>query len=200
MPQSLFTNHIPTGMYKLLYTLLISVLFFSACSSVDLSFVNKVKRFEPQWMILSEQMTEIKRNLNITSRRYGEDMEIVSQRISRGEISSSGNVFSMKSQYQKVIDERDEIQKEYDGLYQRFTQKVHDFNSWENMVLNGKVDMGTAEQDFAGFKKDYEQLDKSIDELGEKLTTNIVNHNKILRQLSRTLGLYTNFDIDPGNN
>ena len=62
-------------MQKSLQYILILIAFSTlACGGVDITFVNQVKIFEPQWIDLSEKFSFVQRNLDLTEKRYDQDL------------------------------------------------------------------------------------------------------------------------------
>lgn len=172
------------------------LLVFGSCQSVDLSFVNQVKRFGPQWMVLSEKLSFIERNLSITERRYLKDLESVNGRLRRYQPAESSAVYGNINRYRSTIAERDKIKTQFEADKKAFVEKVQAFNAWENKLMKHKLDMDSANQSFETYQEDYQTLFKSIDALQQSTIENIEQHNLILRSLTRDLGMFENFDIE----
>ncbi len=169
---------------------------FFACESMDLAFINKMKRFEPQWMTLSEELTFLDRNLNISANRYQRDLELIEQKMEVRNTRSQ-KVLDQRADLKSLILERDRIQTEFDALKETFTAKVYEFNEWQNQVMKNNLSLEDAERDFTLFQEEYNILGGQASKLRDELLTNLTSHNVILRQLSEQLKMYTNFDIVP---
>ncbi len=181
------------SLYPILFFL--SILLFAGCGREDLALVNQIKRLEPQWMELSEKVSFIDRNLGITQRRYVEDLEVINQRMRK--TYGGESVSNLRNQYKNVISERDEIKERFEKEKSSFVETVYGFNEWENKVMKNKIDEEEAYQTLATYQDFYTEANSNIDDLFNDLVSNINSHNSILRNLSRQLNLYTNFDIDP---
>ncbi|MEZ4826138.1 MAG: hypothetical protein R3C61_07565 [Bacteroidia bacterium] len=179
-----------------IFLLLTSLLIFSGCDSVDLSLVNQVKRFEPEWMSLSEKVSFIDRNLRITHQRYDKDLEEVNPFISDPGTAERTNLYGMRSQYRNMVTERDAIQKKFDTTKERFVTAVTEFNEWQNKLMKKRLDQDKARIQLQQYHSDYQELYKEIDELQNQLIQNINQHNSLLRQITTALKLYTNYDIN----
>ena len=182
----------------ILLVLLFSLLFLgSGCDATDLSLLNQVKRFEPEWMKLSEKVMYIDRNLRIAKRRYQEDFETINPYLSDPNFDERTQLYGLRSQYRNVMSERDELQKKFDAARQEVISTVERFNDWQNKLMQGKLETETARQALAEYQRKYEELYKEVDQQQSEVITNIETHNRILRQIASALGLFTNFDINP---
>lgn len=178
--------------------LLFSLLFLgSGCDSTDLSLLNQVKRFEPEWMKLSEKVMYIDRNLRIAKRRYQEDYETINPYLSDPNFDERTQLYGLRSQYRNVMSERDELQGKFDASRQEFVSAVESFNDWQNQLMQGKLETEAAREKLAEYQRQYEVLYQEIDEQHSTVIANIETHNRILRQIAGALGLFTNFDINP---
>lgn len=184
-------------MQKIYFSLLLSfLLILSACGSADLSLINEVKRFEPRWMSLSEQTAKIRHNLSITERRYNKDLDIVSPILNQ-KARSKPDLLRYRSEYGRVIKDRDELKEVFDGKYADLKQTVQEFSDWENKLMKQELDEEQAALDFQRFVIKHESLEKDIDHIYTELVKNIEKHNSILRRIASILGLFNNFNIDP---
>ncbi|MDX2246217.1 MAG: hypothetical protein SF052_05555 [Bacteroidia bacterium] len=180
----------------LIFFTLIFVLIHSGCESVDLSLVNQVKRFEPEWMNLSEKVSFIDRNLRITNQRYEKDLEEVNPFISDPGTAERTDLYGMRSQYRNMIAERDDIQKKFDESKTHFVTAVTEFNEWQNKLMKKRLDSDKARIQLQEYQRTYRELYKEIDTLQNELIRNINKHNSLLRQITSALKLYTNYDIN----
>jgi chromosome segregation ATPase len=183
---------------SILFAFSLSLLLLgSGCDSTDLSLLNQVKRFEPEWMKLSEKVMYIDRNLRIAQRRYQEDFETINPYLSDPNFDERTQLYGLRSQYRNVMSDRDELQKQFDRSRQAFVSSVESFNDWQNKLMQGKLETETARQELADYQRQYEELYKEIDGQQSEVIANIETHNRILRQIASALGLFTNFDINP---
>lgn len=178
-------------------SLILSILMLmgSSCGPSDLSLINQVKRFEPEWMNLSEKVSFINQYLRLTERRYAKDLEEVDPFIKDPGISERNNLMGLRSQYRNLMAERDEIQAEFDEQQATFIATVERFNEWQTRLMKNKLSESEAPQSFQQFKEDYATLKQAMSESESKLLDNIELHNSILRQITSSLKLYTNYDI-----
>lgn len=172
------------------------LLVLSGCESVDLSLVNQVKRFEPEWMSLSEKVSFIDRNLRITHQRYDKDLEEVNPFISDPGTAERNDLYGMRSQYRNMIAERDAIQKKFDDSKTNFVTSVNEFNEWQNKLMKKRLDQDKARIQLQEYRRTYQALYKEVDDLQNQLMQNINQHNSLLRQITSALKLYTNYDIN----
>lgn len=167
----------------------------TSCGEKDLSLINEVKRFDPEWMNLSEQVSGIDRLLRITDRRYEQDLNEVDPFISDPKSNERSNLFGAKSRYKNMMAERDEIRTKFEGNKEKFVETVHRFNAWQNELMKNKVDLSTARTTFDAFQKEYAALKEEISKTEGEVEDNIRSHNSIMRQITTSLKLYTNYDI-----
>ena len=160
------------------------------CSSQDLALINEVKRFEPQWMDLSEKVTSMQRTLRITELRYPKDLEVI-----KAEIGNSGHD-NLLSQYRRISRERSEIHERFKTQKESLTQQVVSFNDWETDLMKNRLDEYEARTKFNEFRKGYRDLVREIDEIHSDMVRNIEVRNSVAFQLGRQLGLYQNFAIE----
>ena len=180
-----------------IYTILLFSLLVTGCGSIDLSLVNEVKRFEPEWMNLSETVTYIDKNMDVTLRRYDADWAEVEPYMKDPRTISRSNLQGLRSQYMNMKSSRDEILENFQKQKEKFVKEVDGFNSWVNQLMKNKLDQDDAAQQFKTYKKNHEELKTEMISIQEDLIKNIQEHNSILRQITSALRLYTNFDINP---
>ena len=166
-----------------------------ACGGVDITFVNKVKIFEPKWIDLSEKFSFIQRNLDLTDRRYDQDLSQVESLFSSVGSDARVELSNLRSKYREMIKERDEIRKDSENKNDSFSELVHSFNDWENKLMKGKLDEEKARADFIIYQKEYEKLDREVRELQTRLLKNIETHNSLLQSMTRKLEIFTNYDM-----
>ncbi|TAE52038.1 MAG: hypothetical protein EAZ89_09145 [Bacteroidetes bacterium] len=171
-------------------------LLVMACGSSDLSLVNQVKRFEPEWAYVSEKVTFIDRNLRITHRRYDEDLRQVEPLIGRADSLSRPALHKLTSQYQEMARERDDIEKRFEEQKKQFVAQVKEFNDWETRLMKGRISTGSANRQFAEFRTTHQAVKNEMDKLYEELTQNLDRHNALIRQLAEGVNLYTSLAID----
>lgn len=181
----------------IIYPLCLFVILFActSCGDKDLSLINEVKRFDPEWMNLSEQVSGIDRLLRITDRRYEQDLNEVDPFISDPASNERSNLFGLKSQYRNMMADRDKIKESFEEQKQQFVTTVHDFNEWQNDLMKNKVDLGTARTTLEDFQKQHEAIKAEISKSEKAVEDNIQTHNSIMRRITSRLKLYTNYDI-----
>ena len=103
--------------YIFLPIIILAVLITSGCGSVDLSLINQVKRFEPEWMNLSETVSFVDRNLRITHQRYDADFKEIDPFISDPNSNERNSLFGLRSQYMNMVKDRDKLQETFDKLF-----------------------------------------------------------------------------------
>ena len=177
--------------------LLLLALALAGCESGNLSLLNEVKRFEPEWMNLSERITFIDRNLDLTERRYEADLAALNEQANQSEVEARSRLSGLRSQYRNMMGERDEIKVTFAELQTRFREQREAFNQWENRLMQGKVEEGEARGTFMLFQQQYDQLMEEADALQAQLIRNIEQHNSLVKQFTRELGVYSNYTIDP---
>jgi len=180
-----------------LHSLLILVFLYTGCGSVDLSLINEVKRFEPEWMNLSETVIFIERNLNLTQRRYEKDLKEVEPFIKNPKSNERNNLMGLRSQYQNVMQQRDEIQTKFEEQKKDFVATVSEFNDWVNRLMKNKLGDDEAYTNFRAYREKHNALKSEMRDLQTELIKNIQEHNTILKQITNKLKLYSNYDINP---
>ena len=140
-----------------------AMLLWVACSTIDLSFINEVKRFEPRWMSLGEKVAFVNRNLNAAGRRYQQGLKEVEPAFSNTGPESRTQVYSLRGEYRTVIDGRDGIQARFDEEKSRFTDVVNRFNAWQSKVMKNQLNQSQAQADFDQFMKEYESITESLE-------------------------------------
>jgi len=116
------------------FLLIVALLGWSltGCNSTDLSLLNEVKRFEPEWMDLSEKVTSMKELFSETETTYSAFMAYVSPYLSDPDRNQRNGLATAKSRYQNLMEERDELEKSFADPRKRFEEKVREFNQWQN--------------------------------------------------------------------
>lgn len=173
--------------------ILSSVLLFvlSGCGSSDLSLINEVKRFEPEWMNLSEKVTFVDRYLRITEKRYESDLNEVDPLIS----GTTSEAYQLKNQYRSMMNEQKVIVDQFEQKKKEFVKAVEDFNVWQNKLMKNKLAIEKAKVEFEKFKQRHAQLTEAITGYQTDLIKNIEQHNSLMRRMARELKVYSNYDI-----
>ena len=177
--------------------LLILVFVLTGCGSVDLSLINEVKRFEPEWMNLSETVTFIERNLNLTQRRYAKDLKEIEPFIKNPQSNQRNDLYGLRSQYENMMEKRDELQSSFDTQKGEFVTTVSDFNAWVNDLMKNKLGEDEAYTSFRDYRQKHEEMKTEMRDLQNNLIKNIQEHNAILKRITGKLKLYSNYDINP---
>ncbi len=169
----------------------------AACGSANLSLINQVKRFEPEWTNLAEKVSYVERNLRATQRHYLADFEAVDPYLENTRKMQSARLSSVRSQLLNVISQRDSIQIKFDEQRASFLYELNAFNEWENELMSNNLDEQDARIQLEAYKKSVALMMAKMDKLQDEIIRNIEEHNSILRQISSKLELYQNFDINP---
>lgn len=170
---------------------LVLLISLSGCGSSDLSLINEVKRFEPEWMNLSEKVTFMDRYLRITEKRYEADLKQVDPLIS----GTSSQAYQLKNQYTSMMNDRKLIADDFEKRKGEFTKAVSEFNDWQNKLMKNKLGLEKAKVEFTTFQQRHTQLTEAISEQQNGLIKNIEKHNSLMRRLTRELKIYSNYDI-----
>ena len=173
----------------------ILLILIMGCGSDDIALINKVKRFEPQWMNLSEQVTFIEQKLSITRRRYPKDLDAIEPQMRNVAGNRQSEVFGLRSQYRNLMADREGLEKRFAKELEHLQKEVEDFNEWVNILMKGKFDTGIAEKKLKDFQKTHALLKMEINDIEKSVVKNIQEHNSIMKQLAQQLRIYNNFDI-----
>ncbi len=177
--------------------LLLFALIVSACGDANLALINQVKRFEPEWLDLSDKVSFIDRNLRLTGVRYEEHFRELDRYLSGSSSDGGGDLNTLRSEYRTLVSNRDKIQQDFKSFKVRFLDQLTHFNTWENDLSTGDLDDGMARGDFLLLKRDEEKLDQEADKLYKRLIQNIEQHNSLSKRIAVRVNLYTNYDISP---
>ena len=128
--------------------LLFVSLLLSSCGSSDVSLLNDVKRFEPEWVDLSEQVTGMDQALSRTERAYEAFFKWASPQLNNPERNQRTGLYSARSQYTNIMEERDAIASEFASQKKAFVDAVENFNLWQNQLMKGDLEELTAGNDF----------------------------------------------------
>ncbi|MEM9983502.1 MAG: hypothetical protein AAF804_00270, partial [Bacteroidota bacterium] len=168
--------------------LLGAALMWTGCGSTDLSLLNSVKRFEPEWMDLSEKVTEMEDLLRRTHLRYESFLEFAGPQLNNPEANRRYDLSSARSQYRNIISERDRIEQEFGQQKEEFIKAVSEFNQWQNKLMQDKKSGETAQSEFGDYQTRYRGLAESIGKLDADLTRNIEESNSMVRKVCNALG------------
>ncbi len=175
--------------------ILLSGMLYISCGSEDIALINEVKRFEPQWMNVSESAAFIQQKLSVTRRRYPKDLEAIEPSIKNITGADQTVIYSLRSQYRKVMSNREELEQRYQKASQKLEKVVREFNDWETKLMKNKLNTSSAREEFVEYKQTQAELKEEILEIEIGIIRNIQEHNSILRQMVQILDLYNNFDI-----
>lgn len=168
-----------------------------ACGSTNLSLINQVKRFEPEWTNLAEKVSYVNRNLRTTQRHYLEDFEAVDPYLANTRKMQNARLSSVRSQLLNLISQRDSLQSQFDEQKANFLYELNTFNEWENDLMNNGSDELEARNQLEAYQKKVSVMMTKMDDLQNQTIRNIEEHNSIFRQISGKLDLYQNFDLNP---
>lgn len=180
---------------SLRYLLILIAFSTLACGGVDITFVNQVKIFEPKWIDLSEKFSFVQRNLDLTQKRYEQDLNQVEALFSEARGETRVELMNSRNRYREMMAERDDIQEAYETKSKEFSDLVYEFNEWENRLMKGKWKEDEARAAFIQYKAQYDELDKQVRALQTDLLKNIETHNSILQSMTKRLEIFTNYDI-----
>ncbi|GAB4410453.1 MAG: hypothetical protein OHK0039_14850 [Bacteroidia bacterium] len=174
---------------------LLWVALLAGCGQDDLSFINEVKRFDPEWMSLSNKVSFLDRYLRLTERRYAQDLQEINPYLSDPATTERTNLQGMRSQYRNMMEERDQLAAAFVEEKKTFVETVERFNTWQTRLMKNRLDMDEAPADLQAFQQDYRELSESITAMQNKLILNIEQHNALMRRITGAAGLYTNYEI-----
>ncbi|MEM7035545.1 MAG: hypothetical protein AAF570_01125 [Bacteroidota bacterium] len=174
----------------------LAVSLLHSCKEPDIKLVNKVKNFEPRWATLSEKMSYLDRNLSMAEKRFEKDFGELEGMLGTIPDSLRGRKYrGMLKEYDLLIVDRDTMRTLYDSNKTVYVATVEEFNDWEKKVMNADIE---TEAGLATLK-DYRKIQKSIqadtDSMTTKLEALFQSHNTILREISRMMEVFTNYDI-----
>ena len=170
-------------------------LLLPGCGSDDLSLINEVKRFDPEWMSLSSKVSFIDRYLRITARRYQEDFEEVDPYISDPATTERSNLYGLRSEYRNMMQERDQLETQFDQTKTDFVTAVEYFNDWQTDLMKGRLDEDEARLAFREIQAGHDSLATRISGLQDDLIRNIEQHNALMNRITRALDIHTSFEI-----
>lgn len=160
----------------------------SGCGDANLSLLNSVKRFEPEWMDLSEKVTVMEDLLRHTHLRYGEFLDFAGPQLNDPGLNRRYDLGSARSQYRNIISERDRIEKEFETQKQAFVEAVSEFNRWQNRLMQGKEEGAEAQEAYETYRARYQSLSESIIKLETDLLRNVEESNSMVRRICNALG------------
>ncbi|MDX2284589.1 MAG: hypothetical protein NW241_10520 [Bacteroidia bacterium] len=168
----------------------------AACTTADLPLINEAKRFEPEWLTLTEQVTFLDRFLRVADARYERDLREVEGMVASPDSSIQLTLYSLRSQYRQMIRERDAIKQAYQPVRAEFIKEVALFNEWESRLSKGKLDSASARQELQRFREVYQRLHQDLSDLESRLIVNLDTHNSLLRQMTGSLQVFANYMIE----
>lgn len=191
-PANVFIMPVITRVFPLLLLALTA-----ACGSSDITLLNEVKRFEPEWTRLSATVTDIKANLRLTEGRYAEDLKDIKPYLADLRTGPRSELADMRSRYSNMMTERDSIQQKFQRELARFEEEVYGFNLWVNDLMRDKVDPNMARDKFDLYQRRYYALEEVMNDLYQRLIANIEEHNALMRRMAAAVNLYGNYEITP---
>jgi chromosome segregation ATPase len=168
--------------------LLFAVALGPGCSSTDLSLLNEVKRFEPEWMDLSEQVAGIEELLQRTELRYQSFLAFAGPQLNDPEANQRYDISGARSQYRSIIAGRDQIEQDFETQKQAFIEAVSDFNRWQNQLMKDQLNEEEARAELEKYRTQHQKLAQSINQLEAKLLQNIEESNTMVRRVCNALG------------
>ncbi len=169
--------------------LLLGLAFVSGCGSTDITLLNEVKRFEPEWTRLSSTVTTTKANLLLTE-QYDQHLKELDPYL-----STAGDLGNLRSQYRNMMVERDSLSSRFARELALFEEEVTTFNDWVSDLMQDKVDEDNAQVQFDQYQRKYQALSEVMDDLYSRVVKNIDLHNSLTRRMSAAVSLYGNYEI-----
>jgi len=166
------------------------------CSEPDIRLVNKVKTFDPRWADLNDKLSYLDRNLDMAEDRFEKDFAELEGML--GEIPDSLRDRTYRrnlANYDTLVMERDTIRAIFVESKATYSETVEEFNSWEKLVMDGSVRSAEGDTVLKKYKAIHRELDGTTDSVTAVLKESFDQHNMILRDLTRRMGIFQNFDI-----
>lgn len=181
------------------YGFILSLSLLCSCGKSDLAFVNQVLTIEPKWMDLTDKVSYIDRNLQVTDLRYDKDYMELGKLSTSAPKDSTGKVISSSfgDGYKKMQNQKNEIKKEFKTTQERFVKTRYAFEEWKNKVTQNKIDGKSGKGEYEKYNKEYAELNKKMEDLKVRLVHNIEDHNRLTRAVALSANNYTNYNIDP---
>lgn len=158
----------------------------SGCQSTDLSLLNEVKRFEPEWMDLSEKVTTIKELFTETKVTYEAFFKYASPYLNDPDQNQRNGLATAKSRYTNLIEERDKLEKSFEDPQKRFEEAVREFNQWQNDLMQDNLKEDKAYEQFRAYQETFRGLNQEITAIEDKLLRNIEQSNSLVRTITRS--------------
>ena len=168
---------------------------FTGCGETDLTLLNEVKRFEPEWTRLSATVTSIKANLRLTD-VYDDHLQEIDPYLAELRTSTRSDLADLRSRYRNMMIQRDTLASHFDRELERFEEEVTGFNNWVNDLMQEKVDQNSARATFDNYQRKYDAMKEVMDELYAQLVGNIETHNSLMRNMAAAVNLYGNYEIN----
>lgn len=188
-----------TRIFRLPLALLgVGILFFGfqSCNEPDIRLVNKVKTFDPKWSSLNDKLGYLDRNLDLAEDKFEKDFGEVEGLLTEIADSLKGrNYRKMLKGYDSLMVHRDTIRAVYTMNKAEHGKTVSQYQVWEKMVMNAEVNPEAGHEQLKEFKAIHKRLDHSTDSVTTELRVLFDEHNTILKDLTRMMGVFQNFDI-----
>jgi chromosome segregation ATPase len=162
--------------------------FLTGCGSTDLALLNEVKRFEPEWMDLSEKVTDLSRLIRKTDNAYESFRIFASPRLGDADANERNGLDNPMARYRNLIKERDELAEDFSEKRERFEKAVQDFNQWQNALMRDELDEEEANKTFETFRETHATLEAEITQVEAKVTKNVEASNTMVRTVCRAIG------------
>lgn len=167
-----------------------------SCNEPDIRLVNKVKTFEPKWAELNDKLTYLDRNLDIAEDRFEKDFAELEGMLGQVPDSLRDRTYRKNlARYDTLVMQRDTIRSIYTVSKEECGTNIEDYNEWEKKVMDGSIDSSEGDTTLKAYKEVHARLDHSTDSVTQVLETAFADHNSILRDLARRIGIFQNFDI-----
>ncbi len=181
--------------------LLFPFFFFSAfqwsCQEGDIQVINQVKTFEPQWSNLREDLSWLERNIARTETRFEQDiLEIRTFQNRLQDTLTMRRFFLLNKNYDQIVLTRDSIRRIFDITKSKHTHAVEEFHTWEAKVTEGEIAGKDAMARLKEFRGMHAGIDSTSISLRSRLESITRNHNLYLREMAKSVDVFTNFDVE----
>lgn len=151
----------------------------SGCGSSDLSLLNEVKRFEPEWMDLSEQVISLN---NLLRRAEATSESFADHAMSRLRTANRGS--ELTKRFQSLTDERNKISSQFEEKRETFETTVYKFNEWQNDLMQDKLKEKKATETFKSYQETYLEIQKGVEETEKEVIKNVEAYNRLVREIA----------------
>ena len=182
--------------FRLGLALILALFVLQSCKEPDIKLVNKVKTFEPRWATLSEKLSYLDRNLSLAEKRFEQDFKELKGLLGVIPDSLRGRKYrKMLKDYDLLIVDRDTMRTVFDSSKLHYVSVVEEFNAWEKKVMNAEIEKEDGLTKLKEFRVIQKGIQADTDSMTNHLKTMFQSHNTILRNISKMMEVFTNYDI-----